>query len=155
MEKMTGAITVLDRAYFHSDTYINLKSTDVKELLAKVIRNLFKNISIYQNNGSGWYFKELLNLEIHTFDFNPMRGSSYIPLPEWIMRKKAILNIRNTDEKSFLWCVLRYLHPKEKNDDRIADLKQYETTLNTRGISFAVKLKDISILEALNHQYQE
>ena len=59
------------------------------------------------------------------------------------MRKKATVNIRNTDEKCFLWCVLRYLHPREKNDIRLTDLKQYENELNTKGINFPVKLKDI------------
>ena len=38
MEKMDGnqklSITVQDKAYFHSDTHINLESTDVKEILA-------------------------------------------------------------------------------------------------------------------------
>ena len=110
MEKMDGnqklIITVQDKAYFHSDTHINLESTDVKEILAKVIHNILEKISIYQQNGSGWYFKEVLHLEIHTVVYKPVGGSSYIPLPDWIMLKKAIVNIRNTDEKCFLWCVL-------------------------------------------------
>ena len=79
-----------------------------------------------------------------------MRGSSYIPLPDWISNKKAIVNIRNTDEKCFLWCVLRYLHPKKDKDFRLTDLKQYENTLNTKGIKYPIKLKDISKFEALN-----
>ena len=37
MEKMTSdgklSLTVQDKAYFHSDTHINLESTDVKEIL--------------------------------------------------------------------------------------------------------------------------
>ena len=113
---------VQDKAYFNSDTYINLESTDVKKLLSKVIRIIFNNLNIYQMNGSGWYFKEVINLGIHTANYNPMRGSSYIPLPDWIIKKRAILNIINNDEKCFLWCVLRYIHPKKKNDSRIADL---------------------------------
>ena len=154
MEKMDGnqklSITVQDKAYFHSDTHINLESTDVKEILAKVIHNILEKISIYQQNGSGWYFKEVLHLEIHTVVYKPMRGSSYIPLPDWIMRKKSIVNIRNTDEKCFLWCVLRHIHPREKNDIRLTDLKQYENKLNTKGINFPVKLRDISKFESLN-----
>ena len=106
MEKMSGnnklSITVQDKVYFHSDTHINLESTDVKKILAEVIRTIFEKVSIYQQNGSGWYFTEILHLEIHTVDYKPIRGSSYIPLPDWIMRKKAIVNIRNTDEKCFL-----------------------------------------------------
>ncbi|CAH3033769.1 unnamed protein product, partial [Porites lobata] len=105
----------------------------------------------YQQNGSGWYFKEVIQLEIHTVKFIPMKGSSYIPLPDWIMRKKAIVSIRNKDSKCFLWSVLRYLHPREKNDCRLTDLKQYEHELNIpKGFTFPVKIRDISKFEALN-----
>ena len=144
------SLTIQDKAYFNSETHINLESTDVKEILTKVIRSIIEKITIYQKNGSGWYFKEIVYLEIHTVDYNPMRGSSYIPLPDWIMRKKAIVSIRNKDEKCFLWCVLRYLHPRDKNDFRLTDLKQYENSLNTKGIAFPVRLKDISKFEKLN-----
>ena len=143
-------LNVQDKAYFNSDTYVNLESTDVKKILAKAIFTILENINIYQKNGSGWYFKKVIHLEIHTVDYNPMRGSSYIPLPDWIIRKRAILNILNKDEKCFLWCVLRYLHPKDKNDARIKDLKQYENSLNTKGIKFPIKLKDIAKFESLN-----
>ena len=66
------------------------------------------------------------------------------------MLKKAIVNIRNSDEKCFLWCVLRYLHPREKNDIRLTDLKQYENDLNTNGIDYLVKLRDMTKFETLN-----
>ena len=138
------------KAYFNSKTHINLVSTNVKEILIKVFRTIFESIISYQQLGSGWYLKEIVNLEIHTVDFKPMRGSAYFPLPDWIMRKKAIVNIRNDDDKCFLWCVLRYLHPIDKNDFRLTDLKQYEKCLNTKGIKFPVRVKDISKFEKLN-----
>ena len=145
-----SSLSIQDKAYFNSETHINLESSDVKEILTRVIRSIIEKIAIYQKNGSGWYFREIIHLEIHTADYNPMRGSSYIPLPDWIMRKKAIVSIRNKDEKCFLWCVLRYLHPRDKNDFRLTDLKQKENSLNTKGIAFPVKLKDISKFEKLN-----
>ena len=43
-----------------------------------------------------------------------MKGSSYIPLPDWIMRKKAIVSIRNKDEKCFLWCSTSLSSSKRK-----------------------------------------
>ena len=98
-------------------------------------------------NGSGWYFKEVLNLEIHTVGYKPMKGSSYIPLPDFIVKKKAIVNIQNKDQKCFLWCVLRRLHPNEVHDERLTDLKQYENELNFKGIDFPVKIKDITKFE--------
>ena len=153
MERDEKGIPIIsnERAYFHSDTYINIESTDVKELLAKVIKKILESISKYQREGSGWYFKRVIRLEIHTVDYKPMRGgSSYIPLPDWIMRKKAIVSIHNTDNKCFLWSVLRYLHPREKNDCRLGDLKQYENELDTKGIKFPVKIEDITKFESLN-----
>ena len=154
MERMLDdgkrGINVQDKAYFNSNTHINLESTDVKEILFEVIRSILIKISSYQQNGSGWYFKEIVHLEIHTVDFKPMGGSAHIPLPDRIMRKKAIVNIRNNDNKCFLWCVLRYLHPSDKNDFRITDLKQYENSLNTKGIKYPIKVKDISKFEKLN-----
>ena len=87
-----------------------------EKLIDMCIKKITEQIETYEKNGSGWYFKEVLNLEIHTAEFNLMNGSSYIPLPDWILNKKAIVNIENKDEKCFLWCVLRYLYPRDKND---------------------------------------
>ena len=77
-----------------------------------MICGILNKISIYQKkNGSGWYFKEVLNLEIHTVDFKPMKGSSYIPLSDFVRNKNAVVNLKNRDQKCFLWRILRYLHP--------------------------------------------
>ena len=143
-------LIIQDHTYFHSDTHTNLVSTNVKNIISKSKTKIIEGISTYQNNGSDWYFKEISKLEIHINEFKPMRGSSYIPLPDWIMRKKAIVSIRNKDQKCFLWSVLRYLHPREKNDSRLSDLKKYEFSLNTKGITFPMKVKDITKFENLN-----
>ena len=154
MEKKEGnaklMFTVQDKAYFNSKTHINIQSTDVKEILKNVILTINGTINFYQQNGSGWYFKEIIHLEIHTVNYSPMKGSSYIPLPDWIMRKKAIVSLRNKDNKCFIWSILRYLHPRQKNDSRLADLKKYEKDLNTKGITFPVSIKDITRFENLN-----
>ena len=34
---------------------------------------------IFKNNGLGWYFKEILSLEIHTVDYKPIKESSHRP----------------------------------------------------------------------------
>ena len=72
-----------DKAFFTSFTHTNLESTDVDELI-----NKFTDENVEQENyleeGSGWYFKEVVQFEIHTIEFNPSKGSSYIKLPEWI-----------------------------------------------------------------------
>ena len=139
-----------NKAYFHTATHINIKSTDVDKLIQLCKDGIDANIEAYQEAGSAWHFKEVDKLEIHTVEYNPTNGSSYIPLPDWISNKKAIVNIQNKDEKCFLWCILRYLYPREDNDSRLTDLKKYENSLNTNGIIFPMKLKDISKFEKIN-----
>lgn len=93
-----------DKAYFHSETYINVEATDVKEILSRMIYEVLK---------------EVINLEIHTVDYKPMKGFSFIPLPDFIMRKKTvIINVQNKDNKCFLWSVLRYLQSKSSKNRR-------------------------------------
>ena len=86
-----------DKAYFHSKTYINLEKTNVKVFLKEMIMEILGNIIIYQKKGSGWYFNEVIRLEIHIVEYKPMKGGSYIPLPEFITKKKSIINIQNKD----------------------------------------------------------
>ena len=139
-----------DKAYFHSKTYINLEKTEVKVFLKEMMMEIIDNLTIYQKNGSGWYFKEIIRLEIHIAEYKPMKGGSYIPLPEFITKKKSIINIQNKDNKCFLWSILRYLHPVQMNEVRWTDLKKYENDLNFEGIDFPIKVKDITKFENQN-----
>ena len=139
-----------EKGYFKSNTHINIESTDVNELVDKFTNENTEQLENYLEKGSDWYFKEVVQFEIHTIEFNPSNGSSYIKLPDWITNKKAILNIKNSDNKCFIWCVLRYLYPKESHDERITDLKKYENELITKGITFPMNVKDISKFEKLN-----
>ena len=58
--------------------------------------------------------------------------------------------MENKDNKCFLWSVLRYLHPVQKNGSRIKDLRKYENDLNFKGINFPIKVKDIQKFENQN-----
>ena len=108
-----------------------------------VYKELIYGVSNYRRKGSGWYFIGVIRLEIHTVEYKPLKGSSYIKLPDNILTKKAIINIKNKDNKCFMWSILRYLHPNEKNNhpERISDLKQYATSLNFKSIDFSSKIK--------------
>ena len=124
-----------DKAYFQSETHINLEKTDVKVILSSMLLEIMEKLAIYIRKGSGWYFKEVISLEIRIVDYKPIKGFSYIPLPNFIMRKKAIINMENKDDKCFIWSILRYLHPREKHSTRINDLREYEIDLNFKGQS--------------------
>ena len=60
-----------------------------------------------------------------------MRGSSYIPLPDHLAKKKALINLKNEDNECFKWAVTRALNPADKNVERIdKKLKEKAKELN-------------------------
>ena len=87
--------------------------------------------------GSGWRLYIIIQLELHTARYNPLRGETWIPLPKELANKNAIINVKNKDNKCFLWCVLRALNPKDNHPDRVdKTLKLKENTLNMEGIKY-------------------
>ena len=127
-QKKSKIIYEQNNAYFQSQRKINLEKTEDKDILKEMTKEIFNTLSIYLKNGSGWYFKEVIRLEVHIVEYKAMKGGSYIPLPNFIMRKKATINMENGDNKCFLWSILRYLHPREKHSPRISDLKNMKMT---------------------------
>ena len=51
---------------------------------------------------SKFVFDRILHMDIDFHRLNLTRGSSYITLPDWLMKKKAIINPRNSDISSGL-----------------------------------------------------
>ena len=87
--------------------------------------------------------KKCYLLSFILLNINPMKGSSFIPLPDFIMRKKAIINLKNRNDRKW------YLHQcNNRHSDEVTDLKQYENELSFKGIDFSVKLKDITKFES-------
>ena len=101
--------------------------------------------------GSGWRFERVIKMVLHTTRWEPLYGSSYIPLDPYLANKKAIINMQNEDDKCFMWSVLRALNPKNKNAERIdKDLKSKQDSINMKGIHYPVTLKAIDRFETQN-----
>ena len=79
-------------------------------------------------------FKRIIKLKI-TFSRNrPIRGSSYIPLPEGL-KGKPLINAQNKkDHHCFKWAILRHIHPRKVHPEGISDLKEHVDELNWDGI---------------------
>ena len=80
------------------------------------------------------------------------RGSSYITLPDWLAKKKAILNPKNLDEKCFKWAVIAGLKWEEIDchPERVSKLRRYENEFDWSGITYPVSTKNISKFETRN-----
>ena len=138
---------------FHSKGLkLILEGTDENEIYNEMVEEIEEEIQKTQDaEGSGWQFQKVEKLVLHTTKWDPINAGSYIDLPPFLKNKKAIINMKNQDEKCFMWCVLRALNPKDKNPDRIDnDLKNKQDTLNMQGIRYPVSFRDIDRFEHLN-----
>ena len=143
--------TVINPANFHSDIEVNLDGTDEDDLYIIMTERILEKMATFQSMGSGWRLHNIIQLELHTVDYNPLRGETYFKLPKELANKKAIINPKNEDNKCFLWCVLRALNPKEHNQERIdKELKNIYISLNMEGIGYPVSLTDIDKFERQN-----
>ena len=139
---------------FHSKGQkIITESTDTVEIYWDMVTEILEEIQkVEQAEGSGHVFLQVENLTLKTNIWDPIKASSYIDLPAYLKRKKAIINMKNKkDNKCFLWSVLRGLNPKNRDAEKIdKDLKSKENTLNMEGINYPVSFKDINRFEKQN-----
>jgi len=128
-----------------------LKASDIKESIQHMLNNVENQMDNFIRNGSGHIVDSFNFIDVRIIQYKPIRGSSYIPLPAWVNSKKAVINVKNSDDKCFLWSVLSALHEQRKNAERVSKYKQYENTLNVSRLKFPVKVEDIPKFEADNN----
>ena len=57
--------------------------------------------------------------------------------------KKGLINIKNNDQKCFLWCHVRHINPLKEHPERIKKIdEKIACNLNYDGVEFPVKEKD-------------
>ena len=146
----TGEV-ITHKTSFHSKPEVNLEGTDVDDLYNTMVDRVLEAMATFQSDGSNWTFKSIICLEIHTVVYEPLKGNSYIPLPPKLAQKKAIINMKNEDNKCFTWSVLRALNPRERDNERIdKGLKKKEDSLNMTGIAYPVQLNALDKFERQN-----
>ena len=150
-QETTGGIRK-EQFDFHSSIKLIFESRETEEVYSEMVDEIEEEIQkVKYAEGSGWRFKEIIKLELHTTRWDPINAGSYINLPPFLKNKKAIINMKNQDEECFKWCVLRALNPKDTNPDRIdEDLKSKQDTLNMKGIRYPVNFRDIDRFESQN-----
>ncbi|EDO29452.1 predicted protein [Nematostella vectensis] len=108
--------------YFHTEKpEIVTESTDLSDLFDTMTNYLLGLVELFQKQGSGWQFDQVEYFDINIDPFEPLSGSSYIPLPPKLASKKAIINVKNeNDHECFKWAVTSAVYPREKDPQRFS-----------------------------------
>ena len=88
------------------------------------LKNYFQEvlylIDVCINERSGWIVESIDSQYINTSTYRPLSGGSYRSLPvELKSPRKGLINIKNKDQKCFLWCHVRHIYPSKEHPERI------------------------------------
>ena len=82
---------LLEGHQFRSKNEIVLESTEKNELWSLLAEQVLEDLAKFQMNGSGWTFHSIVALDIHTVGYKPLRGGTFVKLPNFFREKKLCL----------------------------------------------------------------
>ena len=107
----------------YSPVYFNSATKTVihfEYCLDKYFQELLKRIENWINKGSGWITESIDGGYVNISAYSILIGSTYIELRSGLKSsKKSLINIKDNDNKCFLWCHIRHLSFVDKNPQRI------------------------------------
>ena len=97
-------------------TVINFDKYDLDKSFQKILYI----IDIWINEAIGRIIKSIDAQYVNISIYGPLIGSTYIELPDKLKNPmKGLINIKNNDNKCFLWCHIRHLIPLKIHPKRI------------------------------------
>ena len=90
---------------------------------------------------------------MNVYVYSPLVGSTYTELPDELKNsKKALINVKNDDNKCFLWFHVRDLNLVERYPQRTTkEDKEIVSKVNYEEITFPVSKKDYRKIEMQNN----
>ena len=139
-------------AYFNSKPQTIINDNSINEALQFTKQQILNFIAQWISEGSGWTIESVNGHYLNIVQYQPMKGSSYIQLPQELRNSaKGLINLKNNDNECFRWCHIRHLNPQDKYPQRIKKVdKEYIDKLNYIGIEFPVTIKQLNKIEKQN-----
>ena len=99
--------------------------------LDQIVDGMIANMKLQIENpallNSRFVFDEVLFLDVNFHQPNLARGSSYLPLPDFIAKKKAMTNPQNGDEECFKWAIIvvdKWMDI-DSHPERVSNLREF------------------------------
>src|SRR5438128_2020799 len=82
-----------------------LEATNIRNVVNSAIAHIEEQVDEFMGEGSGWIFDAVEQIFIAITQFTPPLGNSSFPLPNEIIAKKGIVNVKNEDNRCFMWAI--------------------------------------------------
>ena len=122
---------------------------DVRPMVERLLAELRERHVNSIQQGSGFMLRTIVSADMNVAKHVPLGGSSYIPLQEFLLRKRCIVNVQNKDNRCFGYAILAALlragygnHP-----DRAAQYDPYFGRYGLDALEYPVKIDDLDEVE--------
>ena len=142
--------------YYHSAISNKIKSSNqILEYTDEQIKGLIIRIEEINKNGSNWRLNKISSVIIQISKSIKTRAGFFIETPELLKNKRAIVNIKNNDDKCIIWALLAFLHYndiKNKDKNQTYNYKKYWNEIKEpNNIIYPIDIQtDIKKFEKLN-----
>jgi len=123
--------------YFHSPSM--LVSVTQPLNFDELIRIFNDRVEQFTQRGSGYVLSNIIKLSMIYVTFLHLGGgSSYIPTPKFIAKKRAVVNVKSHGTDCFCWAVLAALYPARRNTNRSSSYECHRDAINCSVLLFPV-----------------
>jgi len=130
MKKETEDGVIFREPYFNSKAKTITHPDMINILTSEAEEEILNKIADWISEGSNWVIDQILDHYLNIINYQPLRGGSYLELPKELRNsKKGLNNLKNEDNKCFLWCLVIKLNPQKVHPERIT-LKDKEFAKN-------------------------
>jgi hypothetical protein len=143
---------------FTTPQYTVETNAQIADAYAELTTQIQTDIDQFVNNGSNWVIESVSDAIVRLSEYSrndavdghgnrPIpRGRSYLPMPLWVQNKQACINVKNEDERCFLYAMaVAYAHKFDTppaHPQRPHKYTQYLTKFNMDGIDLPFRLTD-------------
>jgi hypothetical protein len=136
----------------HRTTVMQLTPSTLVSQLFKDLQEDLENRNVnYVRNKSGLVIHSIKSSTLHTGRYNTLTGASYVELPKVITRKRAVINVKNTDNRCFGYAILAAKYKDSAYKQCRNSAKQYDRYFESNGllgIVYPVAVSDLPMVEA-------
>jgi hypothetical protein len=156
--KMINAVEgYTSQFYYNSKIATQLQSQNqIIEFTISEILKFDLRIDALSAMGSGFTFEKIDYILVQFSKTKKTKAGSYIETPKILANKKAIVNIKNNDDKCIIWALLTFLHYDKVKDgckSKLSSYEQYISSIKTPiDIKYPIDIQtDIKKFERLNN----
>lgn len=123
-----------------------IHASGVDGVVQTLTEQLHERYINFVREGSGLVLRQLLRTEANFARYTPLTGSGFVELPPYLARKKAIVNVRNIDNRCFGYALLAALCPIN-NPQRPQSYENAFSEHHLDGLEYPIALDDLETVE--------